>query len=69
MKYRKEIKIYDQRMWIYIINNTFIRIMYKGFKPSNCSKAVIAVKMAIDLVDVYITDVKAYYHYNFKVIG
>ena len=32
-------------------------------------KAVIAVKISQDLVDVYIIEAKAYYHYNFKVIG
>ena len=32
-------------------------------------KVAIAVKIADDLVDVYIIDEKTYYHYNFKVIG
>jgi len=32
-------------------------------------KAVIAVKISPDLVDVFIIEAKAYYHYNFKVIG
>jgi hypothetical protein len=31
-------------------------------------KAVIAVKIAPDLVDVYIIEAKAYYHYNFRII-
>ena len=31
-------------------------------------KAVIAVKIAENLVDVYIIEEKAFYHYNFKVI-
>jgi len=32
-------------------------------------KAVIAVKIAPDLVDVYIIEAKAYYHYNFRIIN
>ena len=31
-------------------------------------KAVIAVKVAENLIDVYIIDKKAIYHYNFKII-
>jgi hypothetical protein len=31
-------------------------------------KAVIAVKVVDDLVDVYIIESKAFYHYNFKII-
>jgi len=30
-------------------------------------KAVIAVKVAENLVDVYIIDSRAFYHYNFKI--
>ena len=32
-------------------------------------KAVIAVKVAENLVDVYIIEDKAFYHYNFKILG
>ncbi len=32
-------------------------------------KAVIAVKVADDLVDVFIIGEKAFYHYNFKALG
>jgi hypothetical protein len=32
-------------------------------------KAVIAVKIADNLVDVYIIEKKAFYHYNFKIIS
>lgn len=32
-------------------------------------KAVIAVKLAENLIDVYIIEEKAFYHYNFKIIS
>ncbi len=32
-------------------------------------KDVIAVKISPDLVDVYIIEAKAYYHYNFQIVG
>ncbi len=32
-------------------------------------KAVIAVKVAENLIDVYIIEKKAFYHYNFKIIS
>ena len=32
-------------------------------------KTVIAVKVADNLVDVYIIDAKAFYHYNFTILG
>ena len=32
-------------------------------------KAVIAVKVADNLVDVYIIEEKAYYHYNFLIMS
>ncbi len=31
-------------------------------------KAVIAVKVAQDLIDVYIIEDKAFYHYNFRIV-
>ena len=32
-------------------------------------KAVIAVKLADNLVDVYIIEAKAFYYYNFNIVG
>ncbi len=32
-------------------------------------KVVIAVKLADNLIDVYIIEAKAFYHYNFKIIS
>ncbi len=32
-------------------------------------KAVIAIKVADNLIDVYIVEEKAFYHYNFKISG
>ncbi len=32
-------------------------------------KAVIAVKVAENLIDVYIVEGKAFYYYNFKILG
>ncbi len=31
-------------------------------------KVVIAVKVAVNLVDVYVIEEKAFYHYNFKIL-
>lgn len=32
-------------------------------------KAVKAVKMSIELIDVYVIESKAYYHFNFRLLG
>lgn len=44
------------------------RLIVLPLKKSQ-EKAVIAVKIGLELINVYIIENKAFYHYNFRIIG
>ena len=65
------ILVIDQKGRLRRLRCPFIVLVIVDVSPlkKGQEKAVIAVKVAENLVDVYIIEERAFYHYNFKILG
>ena len=65
------ILVIDQNGHLIRLRCPFLVIVIVDVPPlkKGQEKAVIAVKVADNLVDVYIIEKRGFYHYNFKILG